>query len=214
MVFQRLACVAPMLAVAVLTGACGRQREDVRDTAPRAHLPVRFVNAPPDLMSQCRRTARLVGYAAPCPTRIPRGFSPTAAATKGCRFAVVGLPPCGPAGSWKGWISGSGNVAWPPEHLIIEASPQPIRDYAKVVNGPAWYPGARVDVGARTTVHGWRVRWIFVPPETNDGSAFAGHVVLVWTTGGHTYAVGFHDTSTRAQTRAMDLELVRHIRMV
>ena len=37
---------------------------------------------------------------------------------------------------------------------------------------------------------------------------------LVWTTGGHTYAVGFHDWNPRAVTRAMDLELVRHIRLV
>jgi hypothetical protein len=28
------------------------------------------------------------------------------------------------------------------------------------------------------------------------------------------HGVGFHDTSTRAETRMMDLELVRHLRMV
>jgi hypothetical protein len=55
---------------------------------------------------------------------------------------------------------------------------------------------------------------VFVPPQTNDGSAEAGHVMLIWTTGRHTYGVGFHDTSTRAATRAMDLQLVRHLRMV
>jgi len=94
------------------------------------------------------------------------------------------------------------------------ASPRPIRDYAKVVNGPAWYPRARVEVDGWTTVRGRRIRWMFVPPATNEGSAFAGHVVLVWTTGGHTYAVGFHDATTRCAARAMDLELARHLRMV
>jgi hypothetical protein len=54
---------------------------------------------------------------------------------------------------------------------------------------------------------------VFVPPRTNE-SAFTGHVVLVWTAGAHTYAVGFHDMSTRAVTRAMDLELVRNLRLV
>jgi len=102
----------------------------------------------------------------------------------------------------------------PPQHLVIVASPEPIEDYAKVVNGPAWRPVMRVEVGGRTTINGWRARWIFVPPSTNEGSAFSGHVVLVWTTGGHTYAVGFHDTTTRRVAKAMDVELVRHLRLV
>ncbi len=54
----------------------------------------------------------------------------------------------------------------PPQHLVIVASPEPIEDYAKVVNGP------------------------------------------------HTYAVGFHDTTTRRVAKAMDVELVRHLRLV
>jgi hypothetical protein len=41
-----------------------------------------------------------------------------------------------------------------------------------------------------------------------------GHDVLVWTTGGHTYAVGFHEFGTRRSTRALDVELVRGIRLV
>ena len=55
---------------------------------------------------------------------------------------------------------------------------------------------------------------VFVPPDTNDGSAFASHVVLVWTVGQHTYAVGFHDISTLNQTLALDLTLARGIRLV
>ena len=114
----------------------------------------------------------------------------------------------------EGWIVGSSQVTEPREHLVITASPRPLREYAKVVNGPGWYRGDWVDVGDWITVNGWRARWVFVPPRTNDGSAFAGHIVLVWTMSGHTYAVGFHDWNPRAVTRAMDLEIVRHIRPV
>jgi hypothetical protein len=56
---------------------------------------------------------------------------------------------------------------------VIVASPRAIRDYAKVVNGPAWYPGARVRPLRWMTLNGWRMRAVYVPPETNDGSAFA-----------------------------------------
>ena len=47
---------------------------------------------------------------------------------------------------------------------------------------------------AWVTVRGWRMRAVFVPPETNDGSAFMHHVVLIWTVGQHTDGVGFHDS--------------------
>jgi hypothetical protein len=97
---------------------------------------------------------------------------------------------------------------------VITASPTAVQDYAKVVHGPGWYPAARVTVGGWRSVHGWRARWVFVPPATNEGSAFADHVVLVWTTNGHTYAVGFHETTTRAATEAMDVEIVEHLRLI
>jgi hypothetical protein len=58
------------------------------------------------------------------------------------------------------------------------------------------------------------MRVVFVPPNTNDGSAFASHVVLIWTVGQHTYAVGFHDVSTIKQTLALDLTLARGIRLI
>jgi hypothetical protein len=42
-------------------------------------------------------------------------------------------------------------------------------------------------------INGWRTRAVYVPPKTNEGSAFARHVVLIWTVSGHTYGVGFHE---------------------
>ncbi len=103
---------------------------------------------------------------------------------------------------------------YPPQHLVIVASPRPIGAYAKVINGPAWHAGQSVEVDGWIRIDGWRMRWVWVTPGANEGSAFAGHEVLIWTTGGHTYAFGFHETTTRAAARTMDVELARHLRLV
>lgn len=55
---------------------------------------------------------------------------------------------------------------------------------------------------------------VYVPAATNDGSAFAHHVVPIWTVGQYTYAVGFHDVSTIRRTLALDLSLARTIKLV
>ena len=82
------------------------------------------------------------------------------------------------------------------------------------MNGPVWQPGQTVrSLGYRRVGH-WRMKVVFVAPYTNDGSAFASHVVLIWTVGGHTYAVGFHDVSSIKQTLALDLTLARGIRLI
>jgi hypothetical protein len=101
----------------------------------------------------------------------------------------------------------------PHEHLVIRGSPRPIRDYATALGVQGLDPARLVEVGGWILLHGWRARWVFVPIKGNE-SIFVGHVALVWTTGGHTYAVGFHDWNPRPVTRALDLELVRHMRMV
>ena len=114
--------------------------------------------------------------------------------------------------AWRGWVVGSSISG--AEHLVITASPKPLRKYAKVVNGPAWYPAARVQPLAWAMINGWHVRVVFVAPATNEGSAFAHHVVLIWTVGRHTYAVGFHDTEGIHRTLLMDKELATHIKLV
>jgi hypothetical protein len=58
------------------------------------------------------------------------------------------------------------------------------------------------------------MRAVFVPQGTNDGSAFANHVVLIWTVGRHTYGVGFHVVKSLRQTLLLDRELARHLRLV
>ncbi|HZT91331.1 MAG TPA: hypothetical protein VFA05_04750 [Gaiellaceae bacterium] len=172
-----------------------------------------FVPAPAKLRAACIATARAVGYAVPCPTRIPAGLV-AYGGRSGCELPIIG--PARPCPNtqflWRGWVVGSSVT--PTEHLVITASPRAIADDAKLVNGPAWRPGERVRLLGRTTIGKWRVDEVFVPPSLNEGSAFAGHVVLVWTVGRHTYGVGFHDVSTIRQTFRLDLALARATRLV
>jgi hypothetical protein len=51
---------------------------------------------------------------------------------------------------------------------------------------------------------------VFVSPDSNEG-VFRNHVVLVWSSEGHTYAVGFHDYPGIAKTLVLDEELARHV---
>jgi hypothetical protein len=82
------------------------------------------------------------------------------------------------------------------------------------VNGPAWYPTERVKPLAWIEIKGRRMRAIFVPPATNDGSAFMHHVVLIWTVDNHTYGVGFHNVRGLPQALRLDEELSENIRLV
>jgi hypothetical protein len=55
---------------------------------------------------------------------------------------------------------------------------------------------------------------IYVPPETNDGSMFMHHVVLVWSVKGHTYGFGFHNTRGIRHTLLLDEQLAGHIKLI
>jgi hypothetical protein len=173
----------------------------------------RSVTASQKLIAMCRATARAVGYPVPCPTRVPVGLV-AFGGRPGCGLQIIGpAKPCpNTVFRWRGWVVGSSATA--DEHLVLTASPQVVRSAAKVVNGPVWQRGQTVRSIGYRRVGRWRMQVVFVPPTANEGSAFASHVVLVWTVGQHTYAIGFHDISTLNQTLALDLILARGIRLV
>jgi len=58
------------------------------------------------------------------------------------------------------------------------------------------------------------MRAVFAPAATNDGSAFANHVVLIWTVGAHTYAIGFHAFIGIARALELDKEVAAYVRLV
>ena len=162
-----------------------------------------FVPAGAALREQCRSTARSLGYPVPCLRKVPRQMG---------RLGGLAFIGQGPPGSWRQWAVGSTSVG--PEHLVTTASPRRLSSDAKVVNGPAWYPRARVQPMGRVTINGWRMHAVYVPPATNDGSAFAHHVVLIWTVGDHTYGFGFHNLRGLRITLQLDKELARHLILV
>ncbi len=176
--------------------------------APSAKLG----RAPAWVIAECRSTARSVGYAVPCPTSVPATLlhdyivGPT-----GCKLLMISA---GCDGPWKGWVVGSSTFASPRQHLVLTASPVRVLNPARLVNGPGWYPGSKERRITSFRFHAWKVDAVFAPQSTNDGSAFANHVVLIWTVGNHTYGVGFHELGTIASTLALDRRLLEGIALV
>ena len=180
---------------------------------------VTFVPTSAAVRRECHHTADVVGYAVPCPTLLPERLKPFPV-VHGCRLEIIGAgggPNC--ARSWRGWIVGEGEVLEPGyggvlQHLGLQGAPRIVGNPVRAIDGPgAFLPGTRptVQPRGRVRVAGRLMRWYVVPPATNRGSAFSGHLVLVWNADGHTYAYGFHVFQTLAAARALDLELVRHL---
>jgi hypothetical protein len=208
---RALVLVASVVA-ALVSGGCS-SAEDAPPTvgAPKSIAP-QLVPASAELREKCRATANEVGYPVPCPTRVLDGLTATQSIS-GCGLDIIGPGGIGGcAKSWRGWVVGSSETN--DQHLVIVASPHALPNYAKVVNGPAWYPGARVRLLQRMKINGWRMQAVYVPFGTNAGSAFARHVVLIWTVDDHTYGVGFHNVHSLRQTLALDLALARGIRLM
>lgn len=170
---------------------------------------VLFVPTSATVRKECDGTAAAVAYAVPCPTMLPVGMAPTPEA-HGCRLGIIGEgggPNC--AANWRGWIVGSSTDCC--EHLGLLGAPRVIRNPARAIDGPGMFPGSRVQSRGTVTIAGKTMHWYYVPPDLNQGSAAAHHLVLVWNASGHTYSYGFHVVSTFAAARALDLELVRHL---
>ena len=203
--------LAVALVVALVSGGCSDGGE-VSVTAPPEPSASFLVQAPPELREKCQATADAVGYPVPCPTRVPEGLTATRAIGT-CELDIIGPGGVGSCGrAWRNWVVGSSETN--DQHLVIIASPRVLRNDAKVVNGPAWYPGARVRPLRALTINGWRMRAVYVRVKTNAGSAFMRHVVLIWTVRGHTYGIGFHKVHSLGVTLDLDAALARGVRLI
>lgn len=210
------------LVVVVLAAACDRGLPPVESTRVPTSIPggstpgreVRsvLVRAPESFLQACRETARIVGYPVPCPSEILAGGTPPPEVTS-CRIGLIGAGGLGGCGhAWRGWVVGSMQTRQ--HHLVLQASPEPIRSLPRMINGPGWYPGAsEVRLGI-VHVDGWTMRAVYADPATNDGSILSGHLVLVWTTGGHTYALGFHLDGSRRETQILNETVARSVSLV
>ena len=156
--------LAVALVVALVIGGCFHGGEASLAELPQSSASL-LVQAPPELLAKCQATADEVGYSVPGPTRVSDGLTATPAIGR-CRLGCDTQKACGNA--WRGWVVGSSETN--DQHLFIVATPRPIRDAAKVVNGPAWYPDARVRPLHCLTINGWRMRAVYVPVKTNAGT--------------------------------------------
>jgi len=197
---------AALLAVVVMGYSHGVRARAAPSSETAANLA--FADAPPAFRAQCRSTARDLGYPIPCPLRVPRSFVVYVqrGMTRACRITIV----CPGTGAWRGWVEGT-TQSWN-AHLVIQASPHPLRSYAKLVYGPDWRPNDRVKPLAWITVGRNRARAVLVP--SGSEALYSDHVVLIWTVGQHTYGVGFHNFTGLRQTLQLDKALMRHVVLV
>ena len=197
---------AALVAVVVMgvTHGVRARAQPSGETAP----PIAFADAPPAFRAQCRSTARELRYPVPCPLRVPRSFVAYVqhGMTRACKTTIV----CPGTGAWRGWVEGT-TQSWN-AHLVIQASPHPLRNYAKLVYGPDWRPNDRVKPIAWITFGKKRVRAVLVP--SGSEALYGDHVVLIWTVGQHTYGVGFHNFTGVRQTLQLDKELMRNLVLV
>jgi hypothetical protein len=96
-------------------------------------------------------------------------------------------------------------------HLVVASTSTRLPPLAAITAPvrPASYD--RVEPLGPARIAGRRALWLRVPQGTAS-SAFAGHLVLYWTTPRHSYVVGFHGFDAGA--RRLDLALIRSIQLV
>jgi hypothetical protein len=143
--------------------------------------------------------------------RVPPGFAANQdGAQADCKITII--CPDTRSGPARGWAFGSTDSET--EHLLITASPRPVRNYAKFVGGPYayLYSGLRIQPLTWLTINGWRIRAVLVPGTSE--TAYMHHVVLIWTVDHHTYGIGFHNFTGLHRTLLLDEELARHIRLI
>lgn len=167
----------------------------------------------------CPQTARGLRYPVPCPAMLPRAVLQAYS----CGATFMAANPCH-SRPWHGWMAASGGTDTTgqgvtpsnTEHFVMESVPYRTINYDVVANGPVWKSLGRprtVRLLGWITISGQRMRWIIVPQNT-QGSAMAGHLMLVWSTRSHTYALGFHNLYGMRLAKALDVAVARHLSMV
>lgn len=157
------------------------------------------------LHSDCRRTARALGFPVMCPTLLPKG-SRASTASPACPAAYVDLfihPGC--TGSRIALLS----IEWPTSqrvgHFVMISLPHVLPPLRAVTAPVDPTPDDRVRTIGRVMIPGYQARWLLIP--SAPSSALSHHLTLYLTRGSRTYLVGFHGLDPGA--RALDLEVAR-----
>jgi hypothetical protein len=163
------------------------------------------------LAGQCRWAAHELGFAVPCPGLLPRDSAADVGTVgSNCPGLTMNLGPG--CGEERGYSFAS--IEFPADervgHLVIIGSPR--RMSAREIISSPLPPPAQVPVVVEGSVviHGRPAQVVRVPP--SSATAFGEHLVLVWTVGDHTYALGVHGTDPGA--RALDLALAASVHLV
>jgi hypothetical protein len=191
---------------------------------------VPFAPVAPMVTFECQATADAIGYAVPCPTVLPLGTrvtSPVPGDVCG-RFGFVAggvvenelNPRCSSHDPRvRRWFFGtsivnpSGLDGASFQHLVIQGAPGVIVDPARAIDLPARYVVPQAVLPRGESVIDGIVRRFYVVPLGNP-SAMRGHLAVVWTQAGHTYAYSFHVVDGVSVARALDTYLLMHLRLI
>lgn len=214
----RLALALPVLVISGLLAGCGGNSAadaTARIVAGLRLVPTRamqFTPANETVDDQCRNTATKLGYPVPCPGLLPLGSYPTivqAGPFAGQYQQAYIHPGFGSARDFS-----FSSIEWQdpsrPAHLVVVGSPT-LLDVRRIIFMPL-RPGPldHVVVLGKEKLGSFQATWVSVP--ASSSTAFGGHLVIVWSTRDHTYALGFHGTGRRA--RSLDLAVWNSIRLV
>lgn len=193
-------------------------------------VSVPFASVASVVTFECQATADAVGYAVPCPTTLPLGASVTSPVTGDVcgRFGFVAggvvenelNPRCSSYDPRvRRWFfgtsmvnpSGSGGAGF--QHLVIQGAPMVIADPARAIDLPARYVVPQAVLPRGELVIDGIVRRFYMVPISNP-SAMRDHLAVVWTQAGHTYAYSFHVVDGVRVARALDVYVLRHLRLI
>jgi hypothetical protein len=179
---------------------------------------------------ECQATADAIGYAVPCPTMLPLGatVTPPVSGDVCGRFGFVAggvvenelNPRCSSLDPRiRRWFfgtsmvnpSGAGGAGF--QHLVIQGAPRVIADPARAIDLPARYVVPQAVLPRGELVIDGIVRRFYMVPISNP-SAMRDHLAVVWTQAGHTFAYSFHVVDGVRVARALDVYLLKHLRLI
>jgi hypothetical protein len=195
--------------------SCGGSGRDLtptsRSATPQVVAGVQLAPVNAAVRQNCQSTADWLGYSVPCPQILPIGSQPTDLPCVGIGCQRYIAPGTLTAGGTQ-WAFGSINfpASFRVGHLVIQAAPRPEAIAPFIYLEAVSHTVGAVQVTGTRSIRGRRYTVVLVPMA--NGGAFAGHTVLVWTIGGHTYGLGFHQHDPGAL--ALDIAVVRSVVLV